>query len=119
MSTLLVAFNAHRRRASYSKAPCRFNIIVNVSAPSTSDFTNDVWSPNIYGELSHGGIDYTPSANGAFEHDMPLTATVYYWGGSGGSANAGFSFEASRYNEIYAGDQMQVSALVCLPCIKF
>lgn len=75
--------------------------------------------PNIYGELSHGGIDYTPSANGAFEHDMPLTATVYYWGGSGGSANAGFSFEASRYNEIYAGDQMQVSALVCLPCIKF
>ncbi len=75
--------------------------------------------PNIYGELSHGGIDYTPSANGAFEHDMPLTATVYYWGGSGGSANAGFSFEASRYNEIYAGDHMQISALVCLPCIKF
>ena len=75
--------------------------------------------PNIYGELSHGGIDYTPSANGAFEHDMPLTATVYYWSGSGGSANAGFSFEASRYNEIYAGDHMQVSALVCLPCIKF
>lgn len=50
---------------------------------------------------------------------MPLTATVYYWSGSGGSANAGFSFEASRYNEIYAGDHMQVSALVCLPCIKF
>lgn len=76
-------------------------------------------NPNIYGELSHGGIDYTPSANGAFEYDMPLTATVYYWSGSGGSANAGFSFEASRYSEIYAGDQMQVSALVCLPCIKF
>lgn len=74
--------------------------------------------PNIYGELSHGGIDYTPSANGAFEHDMPLTATVYYWSGSGGSAKAGFSFESSRYNEIYAGDHMQVSALVCLPCIK-
>ena len=90
-----------------------------MTAEHISQNTFNVWAPNIYGELSHGGIDYTPSANGAFEHDMPLTATVYYWGGSGGSANAGFSFEASRYNEIYAGDQMQVSALVCLPCIKF
>lgn len=75
--------------------------------------------PNIEGGLAHGGIDYAPSASGVFEHDTPLTSTVYYWSGTGGSGKSGFSFQASRNNSIYASDHIQIPALQILVCIKF
>ena len=74
--------------------------------------------PNIEGGLAHGGIDYAPSATGVFEHDTPLTTTVYYWSGTGGSGKSGFSFKASRDNAIYASDHVQAPALQTLVCIK-
>ena len=121
MSALLVAFNAHRRRASYSKAPCRFNIIVNVSAPSTSDFTNDVWSPNIEGFFGRlvgiGGVDPGTFA-GAFRLNGAKNLEPGAINGATNARNA--DFDASRCSAEYVTEaSLQPSALQTLVCIKF